>query len=1179
MPTLIKDLFASTIDRHIEEVIKVDQTDAELVQEEISEYVATDSICKNYRNILERYWETPNKPHEGVGVWVSGFFGSGKSSFAKNLGLAIENRPLKKEGAASLFGNQTGDNAIKVLLTNISEHIPTQAVIFDVSTDRGIRSGNQTLTEIMYRVFLERLGYAKDLDLAELEITLEGEGRLERFKNTFQELYDKDWDREKGKVAFAISKASRVMFELEPETYAAFDSWSQGAKNRADITPKLLAERCKLLMERRHPGKSLAFVIDEVGQFVARDVQKMLDLAGVVQSLGRVGRGRMWIVVTSQERLNELVGGLDDRRVELARLMDRFPQQVHLEPSDISEVTSRRILSKNASAEKILRELFSAHRGRLTENTRLSADIRLPELTTDAFVNLYPMLPYQIELIIQVVSGLRTQGGAARHVGGANRTIIKLAQQLLIHPETALAQQPVGALVRLDQIYDLVSGNISSEIRGKIARIEKEVAHPLAQPVAKAICLLHFVKSVHRTAENIAAVLHESVEADSRLAEVREAIEALKKSHNVREGDDGFRIPTPAEDDWERLRTGLPAPKYGEVNRIHGDVIHGFWQPQPSHTLQDTRLFKAGLTLNSRPIEDGDIMAHMALAETGKEFDEQTALMRKRSQNETTSIFWAVPIDDAIDRETVEIFRSREMLSTKERSAKTKDETALVAEEKIRLRRHEDELKRLLRQACLNGSVFFRGNDRSPDNSVDTVKKAAEGVMAKALPDVFHRFGEAAARVKKQDLDSLMTTENLRGLTPVFAGLDLLRDEGGTVVFKTDADPLAEVFAKIKNRSDYGENASGKYLESEFSREPFGWDFDVVRLLTVCLVRAGAIVATSKGRSIESALSVDARNTFSNNNLFRQAAFHPKVGIDFTELIKANENVKEVFGGEIPDLTQAVAAETIREKAGDREKEVQDMVNVLIAHHLPGPEILGDACDLIRAIRTGTEEQAILSFNSSCKELKEAVKRAAELAGVLTEPAIADIQRAKNVLGNLWPFLSKESDLEDVFRDHAASLKDLLEKESFFRHLPAIDQHARELKREYQRRFDQVSTQRKDAYSGVLEDLKKTPGWEKLSDEQKGLVSDPIAAYVLKDPEPTIAIPQLRADCDAAPGRLNRAVEEMMRILDGNRIVKVSAASFFAGGVETEEQLDAALKGLRETCESHIGAGKKVLIQ
>lgn len=192
------------------------------------------------------------------------------------------------------------------------------------------------------------------------------------------------------------------------------------------------------------PGHALMFVVDEVGQFVARDTQKMLDLQAIVQQLGVKGRGKYWIAVTSQERLSEVVSGLDDRRIELPKLMDRFPLQVHLEPSDISEVTSRRVLAKKAPAETLLGKLYDDNRARLDLNSRITADIKLPALTRENFVDLYPLLPYQIELIIDIVSGLRMQGGASKHVGGANRTIIKLAQQLLINPATKVSEAPIG---------------------------------------------------------------------------------------------------------------------------------------------------------------------------------------------------------------------------------------------------------------------------------------------------------------------------------------------------------------------------------------------------------------------------------------------------------------------------------------------------------------------------------------------------------------------------------------------------------------------------------------------------------------------------------------------------------------------------------------------------------------
>jgi hypothetical protein len=356
----IGSLFAKDISRRIEEVIKVDQTDEDVIGDEIAEYVITDSIRSHYDQILDRYWETPKKPHEGIAVWVSGFFGSGKSSFAKFLGLALENRSIKGDGAAKLFGERAGSSKTQVLLNSISEQLPTHAVIFDVSTDRGIRTGNQTVTEIMYRLFLQSLGYARDLDLAELEITLEGEGRLEQFKDAYRPLFHKEWDEEKRKIVLAVQQASRVMHDLDVDTY---------------------------------------------------------------------------------------------------------------------------------------------------------------------------------------------------------------------------------------------------------------------------------------------------------------------------------RIPSPVEDDWERQRLSLGRPKPAEEARILEDIVKGLWQPQPVHNFLQTKIFKAGLSLNGRQLVEGDVPFHLALADEGNEHSSRLAEMRTRSQGELKSVFWVAALSQDIDRDVVELHRSQEMIKLKERSAQTRDESALVAEE------------------------------------------------------------------------------------------------------------------------------------------------------------------------------------------------------------------------------------------------------------------------------------------------------------------------------------------------------------------------------------------------------------------------------------------------------------------------------------------------------------------
>ena len=164
----------------------------------------------------------------------------------------------------------------------------------------------------------------------------------------------------------------------------------------------------------------------------------------------------------------------------------------------------------------------------------------------------------------------------------------------------------------------------------------------------------------------------------------------------VRHGDDGYRIPTPAEDDWERQRNGI-ARSQATSRALHAEVVAGLWQPQPSHTLLDVKPFKAASPSTAARSSTGDIDVHLTLAEPERARRRRRGAAHAAARRRQSAIFWVVALDDAIDRETVELFRSKEMLSRKERGAQTKDETALVAEEKRRQRRHQDELRRLLR--------------------------------------------------------------------------------------------------------------------------------------------------------------------------------------------------------------------------------------------------------------------------------------------------------------------------------------------------------------------------------------------------------------------------------------------------------------------------------------------------
>jgi hypothetical protein len=764
-------------------------------------------------------------------------------------------------------------------------------------------------------------------------------------------------------------------------------------------------------------------------------------------------------------------------------------------------------------------------------------------------------------------------------VGGANRTIIKLAQQLLINPAVNLAAEPEGTLARLDQVYDLVEGNVDSNLRAKISSIPKAVPHPLAQAVAKVVCLLQYVRTVHRTPENIAAALYDLVGADSRVAEVKDALAALESAHMVRRGEDGYRIPTPAEDDWERTRDAID-PKPGDEHRLTAEVITSFWQPQPSHTLAETKAFKAGLAIHNREAVAGDLVFHLQLADEGPEVAALATELRSRSQLERKHVFWAVPQSAAIGRELKQVFRSKEIIAKRERDTKGDDLPGLLHEERQRLRRHNDELRRLLKAACLSGQAFFQGNLRGPDDRSTEVGKAATEILATVLPAVFERYAEAAAKSAdvKRGTDALFTSDNLNGLPPVFRDLRLLRDEKGTPVFRVEGGPLREVLDRIEERANYGDTASGRYLADELAKEPFGWDFEAVRLFALSLVRAGKVEATAKGQTHDVLTGVEAKEALSNNNTFRQAAFRPKKGIEFEELVRAADAFRDTFGSEVRELNAGAIAGELRRAVTRHEDTVGGALTLLTQHRLPGTSVLEAALGQMRAILRGSEDSALGVFNASHRAIKDAIKRAVDVEQALPEPRMRDIQRARDALAQRWPFLTQEPDIGDDLRGRAAALKDLLERETFFRELATIDQHARAIDVEYEGRYETALTDRVAAYAAAHASLEQTEGWSSLDESVRARIAAPFVRLAKADGD-RVPIPQLRSERDAADGRVRAAVAEVRRLLEGERLVTVSLTSYFGAGVESTEQLDAALDGIREECTRLIGAGKKVVIQ
>jgi hypothetical protein len=262
-----------------------------------------------------------------------------------------------------------------------------------------------------------------------------------------------------------------------------------------------------------------------------------------------------------------------------------------------------------------------------------------------------------------------------------------------------------------------------------------------------------------------------------------------------------------------------------------------------------------------------------------------------------------------------------------------------------------------------------------------------------------------------------------------------------------------------------------------------------------------------------------------------------------------------------------------------QEQELQAMHTLLIRHNLPGEETIQQALDLARDVRGGKEEHTIQAFRSNHTTLKDAIQQASELKRNLDEPKLFSLQKAREVLRGPWAFLSTEPELPEELKEAGARLKNLIEKESFHREVAEIERLGMKLQDAFRKLQEDALAARAEAYEAALHQLQGMTGWADLDEDQRATIAKPLTDLASAYCDQAPPVPQLRADKDAAPLRLQKAQEEMMRLLEGERLVSLKLAQFFNGGIENADQLEAALDEIRNACAPLLAAGKKVVLQ
>ncbi len=1237
----IRELLSRDLSQPIEEVIKLDQHDEQTVHTEITEYVATDRIKRQYRDILQAIADAPSDPTEGVGVWISGFFGSGKSSFAKNLGYILSNRQVLGHPAAELFIQQLREQSpgdplvgrIADLVNFLIARFDSHVIMFDVQVDRAVRRATEPIAEIMYTVLLRELDYAQDYDVAELEIELEAEGRLAEFVQACATMLGDQvgegmpaesvplalagippeayavW-RQVRKGAQRIQRASAVLHKVDPATYPTPDSWAASLQKGTDVTIRKLVDRTFELTASRRPGYTVTFVIDEVGQYVARSVEKIENLRAVVEQFGKESKNRVlagkavapvWVIVTSQEKLDEVVAAIDDKRVQLARLQDRFPIRIDMAPADIREVATRRVLAKKPEAEPLLLQRFDEAAAMLKTHTRLERTSRRFEAARDEFVQFYPYLPHFIDLSIDIVSGMRLQPGAPRHIGGSNRTIIKQAYEMLVSDRTALADAPVGTLVSLDRIFDLIEGNLSSEKQKDFSDIARRSSDdPWPARTAKAIALLEYVRDLPRTEANLAALLYRKLGDDAPLPHVKQAIEWLRDAQFVRQTENGWKLQTAQEKSWTAERNAHnPNPR--ERNDLMEDRLRVIFSEPGRTRYKYRRNFRVGVAWNGRTITSGEAQVPLVLRVADGPDVFQTTCEQTRDDSRLPShrndIFWVMSLTTEIDETVAELYRSRRMVGKydqlRAQGKITKEESSSLAAEKTEVMRWEERLKERLERGLADGQGFFRGVSKDGAALGKTLNEILKAFFDYAVPDLYPKLEMGYRPLKASDAEAILKAANLNGLPKVFYGppdgLSLVAKEGTKYVVNLNAPVVKEVADYLASEHSYGNKVTGRTLESRFGGIGYGWEREMLWLVLATLLRGGAIEVTYQGRRYRNHLDPQVRAPFSGTNAFRAASFAPRKAPDLRTLVDAARRYEALTGEEV-DVEESAIAQAFQRLARAELEALLPVEATVRAHRIPLTQVLQEYRTTLETVLNSPSDDCVNMLAGEGASFQDLRDRVATIRKAIDEKGLAQLRWMRATVNQVWPRLRTEGvngDLAELYQFLQARLED----GTYYQVPVEVTNALRSMEAAFQKVHQVRHDQRAAAFSEAIDDIKAQPNWPLVPEEMQETLLRPLTAraHDLDMPEGELvcticqaSLGEMASDLAAVNGLRSDVllrVQELTAPEETVERVRVADVTGVGQTLGTPEEVDELLEQLRDHLLKLIASGIKVVLE
>ncbi|MBD3677805.1 MAG: BREX system P-loop protein BrxC [Rhodobacteraceae bacterium] len=915
MTTSLRNIFAKPVDRPIDGVIKAD--DEASLRIELDEYVITDEIGKRLETFLDAYnnYDTAN------GVWISGFFGSGKSHLLKMLALLMENREVDGTRAFDIFEEKLIDQPMLLGALRKAVSVPSKSILFNIDQKADVISKTDVdaLLSVFQKVFDEACGYYGKLPhIAQFERDLDDRGQLAAFKDAYGAAAGKPWERGREQAALERKNIATAFASVTGGDPA--DAADILGQYRADTRVSIedFANKVKAWIDQQAPKFRLNFFVDEVGQYIAENVKLMTNLQTIAESLNTKCKGQAWVIVTSQQDMEAIIGdGTAFQSQDFSKIMARFGVKMPLNSADVAEVIQRRLLSKTDEGQVRLGNLHDREENNLkTLFDFTDGSIKLKNFDGRAhFVSSYPFPPYQYMLFQMAITSLSQHNAfEGKHSSVGERSMLGVFQEVA----KKMADQPVGGLATFDLMFEGIRTALKSAVQQSIQIAEKEIQDidPFAVRVLKALFLVKYVKEFKPTVRNISVLLLSEFDTDQikQRRKIEEALSFLERNTLIQRNGEVYEFLTNEEKDVEAEIKALdvdPSELSKEMETLAFDTIlrhrkikhlttgneYSFSRKLDDHLLG--REHELSINLIS-PFND-DVASPEAVR------------MRNVSREELAVVLQA---DVRFIRDLTLFKQTDKFIRQARAGSEQPGRDRIVAEKGDQNSRRYKDLELRLRKLMAEARMFVRGDelDIGGEEPQERIVKGFQGLVDKVYVNL----------------------PMLRGVT--YSEADILKaatPESG--LFGDNGEGLTEaeqdVLNYVQSQARIGVKVSVKYLTERFGAKPYGWPVTAVLCLAASLSGKGKLEARSDSTVLERAKLAKALN---NSHALANVLLTPQTEFTSAQIRKAKELYKELF--DLP--TDGTDARTIGAEWLESTRTLSEELGKLLAQKAQYPFVV-----------------------------------------------------------------------------------------------------------------------------------------------------------------------------------------------------------------------------------------------